>query len=76
MGEAGLFYDGKSGAESLREVLVKLVNDPVLVEAYRSKGREYAGSHYSWDAVTDEYERLFHRTLHKPLPERLIQAKE
>jgi len=73
-GEAGLTYDGRSGAPSLREVLIKLVRDPRTVGLYREKGRQYARQHYSWDAVTDEYERLFHRLLRTPLPERLARS--
>ncbi|MCZ2289829.1 MAG: glycosyltransferase [Anaerolineales bacterium] len=70
-GEAGLFYDGRVGAESLREVLVKLIDDPRQVDEFRRKGQDYARSRYSWDAVTDDYERLFYRTLRRPLPDRL-----
>lgn len=70
-GEAGLFYDGRVGAESLREVLVKLIDDPRQVDEFRRKGQDYARSRYSWDAVTDDYERLFFRTLRRPLPDRL-----
>ena len=70
-GEVGLFYDGRVGAESLREVLVKLLDDPRQVDEFRRKGRDYARSRYSWEAVTDEYERLFYRTLRRPLPDRL-----
>ncbi|HPP62232.1 MAG TPA: glycosyltransferase [Anaerolineales bacterium] len=70
-GEAGLFYDGRVGAESLREVLVQLMDDPRQVDEFRRKGQDYARSRYSWDAVTDDYERLFFRTLRRPLPDRL-----
>jgi glycosyltransferase involved in cell wall biosynthesis len=75
-GEAGLFYDGKVGAESLREVLVKLLLDPLQIAEFRRKGRQFAQLHYSWDAVTDEYERLFYRTLQRPLPDRLAQTSK
>jgi glycosyltransferase involved in cell wall biosynthesis len=71
-GEAGLSYDGNLGVESLREVLIKLVEDPEIVAIYRKKGRQYANLHYLWDSVTDEYERLFYRTLRKPIPSHLL----
>ncbi len=73
-GEAGLSYDGKVGAASLRDVLVKLISNPGAVDQYRKKGQQHARLYYSWDAVTDEYERMFYRTLKKPLPEHLLQA--
>lgn len=75
-GEAGLFYDGRVGAGSLREVLVKLLDDSRMVAEFRKKGQEHARLHYSWDSVTDEYERLFHRTLRSPMPERLNQTSK
>jgi glycosyltransferase involved in cell wall biosynthesis len=75
-GDAGLFYDGKAGMESLREVLVKLLHDPRKVAEFRRKGQQYAQSHYSWDAVTDEYERLFYKTLRRPLPDRLTRSSK
>lgn len=73
-GEAGLTYDGRIGADSLREVLIKLIGDSETIESYRKKGQQHARLHYSWDAVTDEYERLFYRTLQRPLPERLSHS--
>lgn len=75
-GEAGLVYDGRIGADSLREVLIKLIGDPETIDSYRKKGQQHARLHYSWDAVTDEYERLFYRTLHSPMPERLSQLAD
>lgn len=62
-GEAGFSYDGKVGGEALREVLVRLINNPNLVSEYRTKAQQFAREHYSWDAVTDEYEQLINETL-------------
>jgi glycosyltransferase involved in cell wall biosynthesis len=70
-GEAGLAYNGSAGPESLREILIKLVSDSETVALYRKKAYDYAHSHYVWDVITNEYERLFYRALCKPLPERL-----
>lgn len=75
-GDAGLFYDGRVGSGSLREVLVKLLGDSRMVAEFRKKGKEHARLHYSWDSVTDEYERLFHRTLRSPMPERLNRTSK
>jgi glycosyltransferase involved in cell wall biosynthesis len=30
----------------------------VSVESFRQKARDRARTHYSWDAVTDDYEKL------------------
>ncbi len=75
-GEAGLAYDGRVGADSLREVLVKLLGDPETVGRVRQKGQQHVRLNYSWDAVTDEYERLFYRTLRRPMPQRLAQSSD
>jgi glycosyltransferase involved in cell wall biosynthesis len=57
--DCGLFFT--SPAE-LTGLLQKVVDDPQLVETFRGKARARAQAMYSWDAITDEYERLF-RTL-------------
>lgn len=59
IGDAGLAYDGKTGADSLRRVLQRLLSTPDLVTEYRQRARRRAQTHYTWDAVTDAYERLF-----------------
>ena len=35
-----------------------------LVEAFREKAKARAAAHYSWDAVTDAYERLLYKLAH------------
>jgi glycosyltransferase involved in cell wall biosynthesis len=71
IGEAGFAYEGKVGAESLQEVLTQLLQDPDLVQEYRCLAQERANSTYTWEAVTDGYERLFYQALKKPMPDRL-----
>ena len=71
IGGAGLAYNGRIGADSLREVLQALLADPETVEAYRRQATARARASYSWEAVTDAYERLFYRLCKQPLPERL-----
>jgi len=61
IGDAGLSYEGKSGAESLRKVLQWTLDHPEEVEAYRAKARERVIREYSWDVITDRYEELFRR---------------
>jgi glycosyltransferase involved in cell wall biosynthesis len=71
IGEAGLTYDGTSGAASLRLVLERLLNDRSLLEEYRARAQAHARSTYSWERVADAYERLFYTVCKQPLPARL-----
>lgn len=71
IGQAGFSYDGKEGAPSLREVLSKLIFQPALVAEYRELARTRAHTTYTWQAVTDSYERLFYELLKQPIPQRL-----
>jgi glycosyltransferase involved in cell wall biosynthesis len=57
VGGAGLSYSGSEGASDLRRVLQDLLADPAAIERYRAAALERARV-YSWDAVTDAYERL------------------
>jgi glycosyltransferase involved in cell wall biosynthesis len=59
VGDAGFAYDGEAGADGLRDVLERLLSEPQTVAEYRRRARERARAHYSWDAVTDAYEKLF-----------------
>ena len=61
--DTGFSYDGAMGAASLRSVLEGLLKDPELVAAQAGRGLERARRHYSWDDVTDHYERLFRALL-------------
>ncbi len=63
IGEAGIPYPGKEGAEGLHRILEALVQDESRVERYRGLARARVQSAYSWEAVTTEYERLFARLL-------------
>ncbi len=72
IGDAGFSYDGKSGSESLRGVLRRLLDDPELVQDSSSRGKHRANSVYSWEKVTDEYEKLFYELCNEPLPDRLL----
>jgi glycosyltransferase involved in cell wall biosynthesis len=57
VGGAGLSYSGSQGATDLRRVLKSLLADPEAIERYRTAALERSRV-YSWDAVTDAYERL------------------
>jgi glycosyltransferase involved in cell wall biosynthesis len=57
---AGLLYPGEEGAEGLRAVLQRLIDDPAMVEQYRALASAHVRERYSWDAVTEAYLRLFY----------------
>jgi glycosyltransferase involved in cell wall biosynthesis len=57
VGDAGLHFSGRIGADDLAEQLARLLADPGLVAAYRERARERS-RRYSWDRVAGEYERL------------------
>jgi glycosyltransferase involved in cell wall biosynthesis len=54
-----LFTDGKSLVDQIKVTL----NNPALVESLRMRARARAQSRYSWEAVTNSYERLFTRLI-------------
>jgi glycosyltransferase involved in cell wall biosynthesis len=69
IGDAGFAYDGRVGAESLRQILQHLLSQPEMVEEYRRQARQRAQTYYTWEAVTDAYEQLFYQLCNKPLPD-------
>lgn len=71
IGDAGFAYDGQQGAKDLHRVLARLLNDPTLIDEYAQLARRRANTVYTWDSVTDAYERLFYQTLRRPIPVRL-----
>jgi len=60
IGDAGQSYDGGIAASSLRAALERLLKDPALAAALGRRAVERVRVHYSWDRVTDAYERLFY----------------
>jgi glycosyltransferase involved in cell wall biosynthesis len=77
VGDAGFYFDSQVGVDDLTERLGDLIDDPDLVHAYRARARKRAARD-SWEAVTDQYEKLL-RTAHDgrrpgPLPPELIDA--
>src|SRR5437588_3438486 len=79
VGDAGLTFSGRGGVEALAEQLGRCLDDPAHVEEYRRRALERARM-YSWDAVTDEYERLLLgvRAMRGPgpLPPELVDVDE
>jgi glycosyltransferase involved in cell wall biosynthesis len=76
IGDAGFAYDGSSGSEALRQVLDRLLRDRELVAEYRQCAQQRARAHYCWEAVTDDYERLFYELSGYRLPERLSSTQK
>jgi len=64
IGDAGLPYAGDKGATDLARVMAQAIADPALVEEYRKRAAHRAKTVYSWDVVTDQYERLFAQLAH------------
>ena len=63
MGDAGLSYEGTMGPVSLRGVLESVLKDPALAADHGRRALDRLRRHYSWDDVTDRYERLFREVL-------------
>jgi glycosyltransferase involved in cell wall biosynthesis len=58
VGDAGVPYRGEGGADALRMVLRDLLADPDRMATLRAAAAARARSLFSWEAVTDAYERL------------------
>ena len=57
VGDAGIYFSGRAGVDSLCAQLRRLLDDDRLVADYRERARRRA-SEFSWESVTDEYEEL------------------
>jgi len=68
IGDSGFSYNGKVGGDSLRQVLEFLLTNPEVVEEYRRRAQQRAQTNYSWEAVTDAYERLFYQVCGPSFP--------
>lgn len=58
LGESGLFY-AKNDSGSLASLMLKVHRDSFLVKEKQYKARQRAEEQYSWESVTDSYEKLF-----------------
>jgi glycosyltransferase involved in cell wall biosynthesis len=78
VGQAGVTFSGREGVTSLQTQLERLFDHPNMVAAFRERARERA-RRYSWDAVTDQYERLLADVLTAggpgALPAHLVDAE-
>jgi glycosyltransferase involved in cell wall biosynthesis len=57
VGDAGVYFSGREGVSDLARQLERLLDEPELVEEYRSRALERAKM-YSWEAVATAYEDL------------------
>jgi glycosyltransferase involved in cell wall biosynthesis len=62
IGDAGLSFSDADDAASLSAMITRLDEDDETVDRLRVRAVERVRSAYSWEVVTDQYERLF-RTL-------------
>src|SRR4030095_7389225 len=58
VGDAGVPYIDEY---DLTAKLQRVLRDGSLVQAYRNRAQQRVQTHYDWDRVVDEYERLFAR---------------
>jgi glycosyltransferase involved in cell wall biosynthesis len=58
VGNSGLIYK-ENDSEDLKEKLQYVIDNPNLIKSYGEKARERVEQNYSWDVVTDKYEKLF-----------------
>jgi glycosyltransferase involved in cell wall biosynthesis len=61
--DTGLGYDGGAGGAGLRRVLEGLLKDGELAAEYGRRALDRVRRHYTWEDVTDRYERLFRELL-------------
>jgi glycosyltransferase involved in cell wall biosynthesis len=61
-GDCALYFND---VESLARQIQRAIDDPVLVADLRVKARSRAQQLFSWDAIADQYERLFEEMTHR-----------
>ena len=59
VGGEAVGYFSLRPVETLSERLRDWLADPLVRESYRARARQRAAERFSWEAVTDAYERLF-----------------
>ncbi len=62
VGDAGVYFSRNGGVDDLAEQLGRLLDEPELVESYRSRALQRAAM-YSWEVVTDQYEEMLEAVL-------------
>jgi len=70
IGDAGLTFR-QADEKDLARRLQELIDHPEMTQRFKSLAQERVVTHYNWDRITDDYERLFYELLKRPLPPRL-----
>ena len=60
LSEAGLYFTTQQ-PDDLRAKMQHLLDQPAAVERYRTLAVERIKANYTWDRITEQYERLFYR---------------
>jgi glycosyltransferase involved in cell wall biosynthesis len=63
LGDAGISYRGNRHSRDLQKQLQSLIDNPSLVERYRSKAAARALTHYRWEEVVLQHETVYRRLL-------------
>ena len=58
VGDAGLYFNYRDPGD-LGRLMARVVDDPDLVRSLRERAEGRVRERYTWDAVTDQYERYF-----------------
>jgi glycosyltransferase involved in cell wall biosynthesis len=79
VGDAGVYFSGQAGVDDLFRKLQRLLAEPEVVERYRERALRRAED-YSWEAITDEYERMLTEVCaasgHGPLPPSMLDLEQ
>jgi len=70
LADAGLYFHTQDDHD-LTERLQFLLDHPEVVQHFRGQVKVHVHRHYSWDKVTQDYERLFYRIAHVKAAERV-----
>ncbi len=60
LGDAGFYYKGK---EELKKMIQFLIDNEKVVEEKGNSARRIVEEKYSWEKITDQYERLFYEVV-------------
>jgi glycosyltransferase involved in cell wall biosynthesis len=63
IGDAGFSYRGSEGVQDLRRQLQSLLDDPGVVEEFRSKAQQRARANYRWEDVVRDHASLYAEVL-------------
>ena len=71
----GLSYHGPDGTDALLPVLNHVLANPDEAQARRDQATAHAARVYSWERVTDEYEKMCYELSRQPVPDRLADVE-